>query len=405
MKIVDNQYLKNINSKRAIKFVILLGCVSLFSDMTYESARSINGQFLNMLGRSASTIGWVAGVGELLGYGLRLISGYLADKTKKYWLVAFMGYLLNLLSVPLLAWVGLWQIAVGLMIMERIGKAIRTPARDAMLSYGANEMGQGWGFGLHEAMDQGGATIGPLLVSAVLIYRNQSYHDAYLFLTIPAIIALCILFFASRQYPNPEHLELKADKNHVDTWKYTRRYWVYLAAMALIAAGYADFPLIAYHFKHFKIIHDQTIPIFYSVAMASDAVSALILGKLYDKIGIWAIRIAIIVSLTFTPLVFFGGFYGALLGMIAWGIGMGAQESIVKAEVAKMVPPNKRGSAFGLFNTGFGIFWFLGSVIMGYLYNYSVTSLVIFSLWCQGLAVIIVFMLKSQANDVAKLKS
>ncbi|WP_230679852.1 MFS transporter [Pontibacter rufus] len=216
------------SARTAMRFVVLLGLVSLFSDMTYEAARSINGPYLNLLGRSGATVGWVAGLGELLGYGLRIISGYLADKTRKYWVITFAGYFLNLVSVPLLAFAGYWQLAVGLMIAERIGKAIRTPARDAMLSYGTHTMGRGWGFGLHEAMDQVGATLGPLLVSAVLLYKAQNYHDAYLVLLFPAIAALVILFIASRQYPNPEELELTVKTTTLETTGYPRKFWMYL---------------------------------------------------------------------------------------------------------------------------------------------------------------------------------
>ena len=184
--------------KSATRFVVLLGLVSLFADMTYEAARSISGPYLELLKVSGATVGWVAGLGELLGYGLRIISGYISDKTKKYWTITITGYLLNLLSVPLLAWAGYWQLAVALLILERIGKAIRTPARDAMLSYGAHQMGRGWAFGLHEAMDQTGATLGPLLVSAVLFFKAQSYQLAFLVLFIPAALAIMVLLFAKK---------------------------------------------------------------------------------------------------------------------------------------------------------------------------------------------------------------
>lgn len=390
---------KNVNVKTALRFVVLLGVVSLFADMTYEAARSINGPFLELLGRSGVTIGWVAGIGELLGYGLRIVSGYLADKTGKYWLITFFGYSLNLVSVPLLAFAGFWQLAVCLMIAERIGKAIRTPARDAMLSYGTQEMGRGWGFGIAQALDQLGATIGPLLVSAVLLLRHQSYHDAYLLLFIPAVLAMIVLFIAFRQYPNPEELELKVEATTLKTSGYSKGFWIYLLAAIFIAAAYADFPLIAFHFKKTHLMADATIPIFYAVAMASDALASLALGKLFDKIGIPAVILSVVISLFFAPLVFWGGFYAALAGMIAWGIGMGGQESILKAEVARIIPPERRGRAFGLFDTGFGIFWFLGSVLIGYLYDYSLTGLIIFSVVGQAVSIgILLFLnLKNKA--------
>ena len=179
---------KNLNKSAAWKFIILVGVVSLFSDMTYEGARSITGPFLGSLNASATVVGIVAGLGEFIGYALRLVSGYLTDRLGKYWAITFVGYALNLFVVPLLALAGSWELAAVLILMERMGKAIRTPARDAMLSHATTEVGRGWGFGFHEAMDQIGAMLGPLIVAAVL-YFNGGYRAGFAYLLIPAILA------------------------------------------------------------------------------------------------------------------------------------------------------------------------------------------------------------------------
>ena len=381
----------------ATKFVVLIGLISLFSDMTYEAARSINGSFLQILGTNGATVGIVAGLGELLGYGLRFISGYLADKTKKYWTILIAGYLLNLFSVPLLALAGFWQLAVILMITERIGKAIRTPARDALLSFGTQKMGRGWGYGLHEAMDQIGATVGPLLVSAVLFYQKQNYHMAFGILVVPAIIAVSILLYCRNLYPSPESLEIKTTS--ITAQGFNKRYWIYVVAASFIAAGYVDFPLIAYHFKAKALMNDSVIPLFYAVAMATDAIAALIFGKMFDRTGIRTLLLAVLLSSFFAPMVFLGGFNWAIAGMILWGIGMGAQESILKAEIVDMIPPEKRGTAFGTFNTVYGIFWFAGSTLMGYLYDFSVTSLIIFSVGTQLFAILLISYLIQKKID------
>ncbi|HPT03086.1 MAG TPA: MFS transporter [Bacteroidales bacterium] len=382
----------------ATKFVILIGLISLFSDMTYEAARSINGSFLEILGTNGATVGWVAGLGELVGYGLRFISGYVADKTKKYWVIMIVGYSLNLFSVPLLALAGFWQLAVILMITERVGKALRNPARDALLSFGTQKMGRGWGYGLHEAMDQIGATVGPLLVSAVLFYKHQDYQIAFGILAIPAIIAFSILLYARYLYSKPEGLEIETKAILSD--KFPRRYWIYLIAVGFVAAGYVDFPLIAFHFKSKALISDSVIPIFYAVAMATDAIAALIFGKLFDKTGIKTLLIAVLFSSVFAPMVFLGGFNWALAGMVLWGIGMGAQESILKAEIATMIPTNRRGIAFGTFNAVFGLFWFAGSALMGYLYDFSIRGLIVFSIASQLLAGIILYNLISKHSTI-----
>src|SRR6185437_3231972 len=171
---------KNI-AKHAFRFVFIIGIVSLFGDMTYEGARSINGAFLGSLGASGAVVGFVAGFGELLGYGLRSITGYFADKTHKYWLVLFVGYAINMLAVPALALAGNWPMAAALILAERTGKALRKPSLDAMISYTGKSLGRGWVFGFHEAMDQTGATIGPLLVSLVL-FLHGGYRNGYLLL-------------------------------------------------------------------------------------------------------------------------------------------------------------------------------------------------------------------------------
>ncbi len=371
----------NNNTKlNALKFIVLLGIVSLFADITYQGARSINGQYLALLGASATTVGIVAGLGELIGYSLRLISGYVSDKIGKYWAITLFGYTLNMLAVPALALAGRWEIAAVLIIIERIGKAIRTPARDAMLSHATKEIGRGKGFGLHEALDQIGAVLGPLIAAGVL-YFKEGYRTSYAILLVPAIMAISVLLTARWLYPKPRNLEVSHPE--LQTKGFPKKFWIYLVAVALIAAGYADFPLIAYHFKKASAVPDIWIPAFYAVAMGVDAIAALLFGYLFDRKGISILIFASLLSLSFAPLVFFGGFSLALIGMVCWGIGMGAQESIMRAAIADMVPANRRGTGYGIFNTGYGVCWFLGSALMGVLYDFSLASLVAFSVVAQ----------------------
>jgi len=392
--------MKKITLDTATKFVVLLGLVSLFGDMTYEAARSINGSFLKILGANGTTVGIAAGLGELAGYGLRFVSGYIADRTKKYWTIMIIGYLMNLFSVPLMALAGYWQIAVVLIIAERVGKALRTPARDAILSFGTQKMGRGWGYGLHEAMDQIGATIGPLLVSMVLLFKNQNYKLAYAILAIPAIIAFMILILGVHLYPKPGELEIKTTS--IVTKGVQKRFWIYIIAVVFIAAGYADFPLIAFHFKSKALMSDSVIPIFYAIAMAVDAVAALVFGKIYDRKGINILLLSVLISCAFAPLVFYGNFYLALFGMILWGIGMGAQESILKAEIANMVSTEKRGRAFGTFNAIYGLSWFAGSALMGIFYDFSIKALVIFSVTTQIIAAGVILYMMRYNNPVSE---
>jgi MFS family permease len=379
------------DTKRALQFVILLGFVSLFSDVTYEAARSLNGTYLAILGASATAVGIVSGLGELIGYSLRLISGYISDKTQRYWLITFIGYTINLLAVPLMALAGYWQIAAAFIIVERLGKAIRTPARDVMLSHAGSQIGSGWVFGLHEAMDQIGATTGPLVVTAILYFKGN-YKAAYAVLAIPAMLALISLATARVLYPRPA--ELSKAFRQVHTQGMRRAFWLYIAAVAFIAAGYADFPLIAFHLKKASVVNENLIPLFYATAMIVDAGAALIVGRLFDKLGLFTIMIGVLFSFLFAPLVFLGNWIFALAGMVLWGIGMGMQESVMRAAIANMVAVEKRGSAYGIFNMGYGFSWFIGSAIMGILYDISVYYVVVFSVVIQGISIFFLYRAK-----------
>jgi MFS family permease len=381
----------NSSKTSALKFVVLIGVVSLFADMTYEGARSVTGPYLAVLGASGTIVGIVAGFGELVGYGLRLVSGYISNRTGRYWSITLFGYVVNMLAVPLLALAGSWQLAALLMIAERMGKAIRNPPRDAMLSHATKEMGRGWGFGLHEALDQIGAVLGPLIVTAVLYYKG-SYRTGFAVLLLPALLALSVLIVARLLYPRPRDLE--AILPELETKGFPKKFWLYLAAASLIGAGYVDFPLIAFHFEKAAVVSDNWIPIFYAVAMGVDALAALVFGRLFDRIGFATVIIATFLSLFFAPLVFLGGFEFALIGMALWGVGMGAQESIVRAAVAEMVSPNRRGSAYGIFNSAYGLFWFAGSALMGVLYDASLSSLIAFSMVMQFASIPLLLLVK-----------
>jgi MFS family permease len=385
----------NHNKRSAMLFVVLMGVVSLFADMTHEGARSITGPFLALLGANATIVGFVAGFGELVGYALRLVSGLITDRTGKYWTITIIGYLVNMAAVPLLALAGHWEFAAFLMIAERMGKAIRNPVRDAMLSHATLEMGRGWGFGLHEAMDSTGAMIGPLIVAAVL-YSRGSYQTGFAFLLIPAVLTIGVLIAARMLYPHPKDLE--ATLPELKTKGFPSIFSIYLAAMALNAAGYADFPLIGYHFQKTSVVSENWVPIFYSVAMGVAAITALISGRLFDRKGIQIIIIAVFLSSIFAPLVFLGGFALSLIGMALWGVGMGAQESIMRAAVPAMVQRDRRATAYGIFNAGYGVFWFLGSFLMGFLYDFSMPSLIAFSVAAQLASVPLLLMVKSKSH-------
>jgi len=383
------------NRKAALKFVVLIGVVSFFADFTYEGARSVTGPFMAVLGANGTIVGIVAGLGELFGYGLRLVSGKLSEKTQKFWPITLFGYLIQMAAVPLLALAGNWQVAALFIIVERIGKAIRNPPRDVMLSHAAKEMGYGWGFGVHEALDQFGALFGPLVVAAVLAHQGN-YRTAFAVLIIPAVITYSMLIVARLMYPRPEDLE--AEVPDVHTKGLPRIFWIYLSGAALVAAGFADFQLIAYHFEKADAVKEIWIPIMYSIAMAVSGTGSLLFGRMFDRLGIGILIPLTLVSAVFAPLVFLGGFWPVIVGSALWGLGMGVHESIIPAAVATMVPRQRRPSAYGLFTAGYGVAWFAGSAVMGVLYDFSITAVVIFCVALQLAAVPIFLKVRNMAR-------
>ena len=377
----------------AFRFVFVLGIANFFADMTYEGARSVTGPFLGTLGASAAVVGFTAGVGELLGYTLRSISGIISDRTGKYWIVTIVGYVINMLAVPALALSDNWPLAAGLIITERTGRAIRKPSTEAMLSFAGKQIGRGWVFGLNEALDQAGATIGPLVISLSL-FEQRGYRTAFSYLLIPAILTIAIIFLARHFFPTPHDLEA-SEKIHAE--HFPRAYWFYMIAAACFAAGFADFALIAYHFQKSAVIAPDIVPIYYATAMAMGAIGGLVLGKLFDKFGMLMLFVGFFVSALAAPLLFLGNSSLALAGMLLWGIGMGAQGALLNAIIAELVPTDKRSTAFGFFDAAFGIAWFIGSWLMGILYDKSILAVVILSVALQLLSLPI-FLLVNRAR-------
>jgi predicted MFS family arabinose efflux permease len=362
---------------KAFRFVLTMGMVSLFADWAYEGARSITGPFLAALGANGLIVGIVAGFGELAGYGLRLASGYISEKTEKFWPITLAGYFVQMAAVPLLAFAGSWQAAALLIVFERMGKAIRTPPKSVMLSHAGEVIGQGWVFGLNEGLDQLGACAGPLMVAWVLAGKGDP-KTAFLMLLIPAALTLLMVAAARLLYPRPEDLHAKkAPDLHGEGLP--RAFWIYLAGAALVGAGFPDFALMSYHWGKNGTVSPTLIPICYALAMGASGLGSLVFGRLFDSRGIRILIPVTIVTVFSVPLAFQGGESAAFLAAVLWGLGMGVHDSIIPAAVAGMAPLQRRASAYGIFTAGYGVAWFLGSAILGMLYDVSLPALIGFS--------------------------
>jgi MFS family permease len=375
------------NKRKALQLILLFGIVSLFGDIIYEGARSVNGPYLKVLGANAIAVGFIAGLGEFLGYGIRFLSGYFSDKTKSYWFFTILGYGM-LVSVPLLALTGFWKIAAILIVMERIGKALRSPARDTLLSQATHQVGTGFGFGLNEAMDQIGAIIGPLLFTFIFISDRiadkgiADYQRGYGFLWIPFGLLMACVLFAYWKTPNPETLETSVRKN--DSEKLPRIFWFYMAFSFFATMGFVSFVLMAYHFKSRHVLSDAQIPLFYAIAMAVDGVAALVIGKLYDRMkeiqkhewaGIGTLLMLPVLSAVIPFLCFTTVPWIAIVSIILWGIVMAGHETIIRSAIADITPLKKRGTGYGILNVAYGFAMLVGGVAMGFLYERSLPIL------------------------------
>ncbi|MDU5807248.1 MAG: MFS transporter [Peptoniphilus harei] len=396
--------MKEKRISRAMTFIILFGIVSLFSDMTHEGASSIRGAYLALLGASAGTIGFISGLGELIGYSMRYVFGKITDRTKKYWPMVIFGYILDILAVPALALVGErgWIAAAALLVIQRMGKAIKKPAKDTIMSFAASQEGVGKSFGIQEMLDQIGAFLGPVFLYLVMLFKTEGttfeiYRTAFAFLAIPGFITILLLFITKREFPNPEAFEPESKNKEEFVMK--KSFIYYIVGISLFAFGFMDYALVIMHisksftglggsYETFRLISQETLPLLYAGAMLVDAVAALVFGHIYDKKGIRTLVISTIISAPFALFIFgFKSELAILFGLVLWGIGMGAQESILKAAVTSMVPKKNRATGYGIFECSFGIFWFLGSWLLGVIYSKSLTLMIGLSILAQVMAI------------------
>lgn len=389
--------------RTAFAFVLLMGLVSLFSDMTHEGAASIMGRFLNLAGASVAAIAFISGLGEFIGYSLRVVSGFFTDRTKRYWPMVIAGYVIDCLAIPALALVppGGWKWAFLLIAAHRFGKAVKKPAKDTLLSFAGSQGGLGKSFAIQEFLDQIGAFLGPLLLFAVVLLKKggeayEGYRTAFAVLGIPAVLTVALLLFARKKYPHPETFEPPA-KGEVSAKLFSRPFLLCLIGACLFAAGYIDFSVITAHAAGTGLLSDDALPLLYAGAMAADAFSALFFGWLFDRRGVRTLSLSTLLASPFALLIFvFASRWSLFLGVALWGVGMGAQESVLKAAVSKTVPRGRRSSGFGVFHAAFGFCWFLGSWLTGVLYENAPLWMAVFSAGAQLAA--IPFFLRSGRN-------
>ncbi len=372
----------------AMRFVVGFGAVSALADIVYEGARSVYGPFLASLGATALVVSVITGGGEAVALVARLLFGRLADTRSRRWALAITGYALTVIAVPFLGLTTALWMACALILIERLGKAVRSPAKDAMLAQAGNVTGRGWAFAVHEAMDQVGAFIGPLLIAASLAL-TAAYGPGFLLLAVPGVAAMAVLLYLRRRVPDPaeyEPIDEIQPAGVASREPLPRAFWVYAAFTALTMAGFATFGLLSFHLVETSGIAVAWVPVVYAVAMGVDALAALLSGRWYDRIGIRGLIAIPILAATIPWLGFSSSTALVIAGMVAWGVVMGIQESTMRAAVADLVPDSRRGSAYGIFTAVYGLAWLGGSVVIGVTYERSLVLCAVVVTVVQALA-------------------
>ncbi|GAB90820.1 putative major facilitator superfamily transporter [Gordonia rhizosphera NBRC 16068] len=372
----------------AWRFVAVFGVVSLLADVVYEGARSITGPLLASLGATGLVVGVVTGVGEAAALGLRLVSGPLADRTRRFWAWTLAGYAITVISVPLLGIAGTLWVAGGLVITERIGKAVRSPAKDTLLSHATHVTGRGRGFAVHEALDQIGAVLGPLVVAVMLALTGDDYGPTLGILALPGVATLALLVWLRLRVPEPALYEPAAPdepgpthptRRTIPGWhpSLPRRFWIYLGFTATTMIGFTTFGLLSFHMVEQNIVPTPAVPLIYTAAMAADAVAALATGWAYDRYGARTLAALPLLAALTPVLAFTDATLLVIAGTLLWGAAVGIQESTLRAVVADLVTPPRRATAYGIFAAGLGAATALGGVLTGWLYDVSIPALMV----------------------------
>lgn len=393
--------------------IILFGLISMFGDIIYESARSANSQYLNLLGVSAAKIGLVFGLGEFLGYFLRLVAGVLSDKSGKHWIFMFIGYGM-LIAVPIMGLTLNWNLLFILILLERIGKALRSPAKDTILSkVSEHKVGVGFAFGFQEAIDQIGAFLGPLIFTLIFYVNGKEavhqYQLGYKVLIIPFLLLMGFLYYVYRRVNQEKLIQLETGKG-LQTDKIQPIFWIYTAFTFFCAIGLVNFSVIGYHLKANNLTSDGNITFFYSIAMVIDAATALFVGKAYDQIkkrtgnktsGLLILMAIPIITLLLPFTTLSSSIPLILIGMIAFGIVIGTHETIMRSSIADITPMNKRGTGYGVFNTVYGLALLGGSSLMGWLYDLNQIGMIIaLTFVAEVIALILYFRMNAMVKSV-----
>lgn len=371
----------------ASRFIMGFGLVSMLMDVVYEGALSVQGPLLASLGATAATVGAISGLGEATSLMGRLVTGPLADRIGRYWLFAIAGYAITAIAVPAMGLAGSVAAVGALVVLERMGKAVRTPSRDAMISHASAAVGRGKGFALHELMDQVGATLGPLIVSSILVATGGEYGKALGVMLLPGAAAIAVLLFLRKKNPDPSRFEYgdqaaardglagdspirrDAAPARIGARELPASFWAYSLFCGFALVGVATFAVLSFHMVSVHVVDESFVPVVYAIAMLVDGAAAMVTGALYDKMGPKTLLSLPLLSALIPLFAYSDQASLVMVGVLIWGVTTGIQESTMRAYVADLLPSSQRATGYGCFALVVGAGTMLGGMIAGWLYG------------------------------------
>ncbi|AFK22327.1 MFS transporter [Pyrococcus sp. ST04] len=356
--------------------VFLLGLVSFLNDMSSEMIMPIVPTYLtDILGIGKALSGSIMGLIESLSSLFKVLFGYFSDKFRKRKVFVALGYTLSAIAKGSLAFISSWWEFVGLRIIDRIGKGIRTAPRDALIAESSEKGKTGKSFGFHRMMDTLGAVAGPLVSIALIslfanIPRVTAYRRIFLISALPGLIGVLIVLL----FVVDKGGEVRKKIKGISALR-SRNLQMFLIIVAIGALGRYSYAFTLWKAEELGLTVVQGLG-FYALFNLIYALSAYPLGAYSDYIGkrrliTAGFGIAALASLAFA---FARNIYELALAFILYGIYIAIEDTIPRAYMADLAKEFEKGTVIGAYHTVFGVFVFPASVIAGVLWqNYSLT--------------------------------
>ncbi|KPJ60926.1 MAG: hypothetical protein AMJ46_04335 [Latescibacteria bacterium DG_63] len=353
-------------AERLQRNVYRLGFVSLFTDLSSQMIYPLIPAFLEGLGATKLLIGLIEGVAEGTASLVRMIAGALSDRLGKRKSFVFVGYSLSTVVRPFLFFANHWLVVFAVRFLDRVGKGIRTPARDALISDSVDPSRKGYGFGFHRGMDRLGAAFGPLLALLVLYLSDGNLRLVFLLSAVPAAVAVSVIGKVREIAPVREAAGRLREKRRI----LGRPFVLFVLVIVIFTLGNSSNAFLILKAREVGL-SVAGIPLIWLTYNLVCSISSPLLGRFSDRVGR---RPVILLSFLVYSAIYAGlGFSSTVpavwLLFACYGLYYGLSEGIFRAYIADLVESDKRATAYGLFNTAVGITLVPASLIFGALWD------------------------------------